>query len=664
MHKQPLTLVKVLVFSLFIATTLVSCSQEDLLANVIAENAAEEEPDTEPDVQPIGDLDINTTPCDYTLDGIAAGTTLAIECQLDLDGKTVSLPTGVTLEYKGGEIINGTLNFTAGGKIDGNLLNQNLTVEGNVSLISETFEFHPSRWDIVQGVTTTQIAQKNNNNLEDLMFFTKSIGATTFTIDKFDAYFEVSKVTSTTSNQNYYPSIEAVNIPGDFTLLMTDNTVLRVFPGEPGKNATLIAIREVDNVQIIGGVLFGDRDLRSYSDDNAEEGAHLLTIRSGTNVTVDGVKMKMGSSGALNINSVGFTFAPEYKPSNNILVQNCIFEKNRSMSIALTDGYNITIDNNKFIDSSQPTAKSDGGVVGYAINMEPVRTRDSNTGELIYYQKVHDVFIRNNSEIGSRQGAFHIYVGDNILIENNDIENVVSWSYASNSKIRNNTFIASVDPKKPAIIAGGGGETVFNNEISGNTIKGYGVAIAPNFKSLQVYDNKIIDCIVGIQLKASSQMKIYNNTISSTHERSRGIMAHIANVNDVEIFNNKIEVVANSLYFVQLNKEALADTYSINVNNNEFTTSSIAIFSNSRGIIFEKNISNGGVQIANVSNLEVLNNTISTKNSHGISLRGENFDINIDNNNITYPDEGNYECINIASTTNESEVNITNNTCN
>ncbi|MGJ8734711.1 MAG: hypothetical protein ACSHW4_16265, partial [Cellulophaga sp.] len=198
MYKQPLTLVKIVCFSLLLATTLTSCTQEDLLSNVIAENTAEEEPDPEPDVTPVDDLKINTTPCDYSLEGIAAGTTLAIECQLDLDGKTVNLPTGVTLEYKGGEIINGTLNFTAAGKIDGNLLNQNLTVEGNVSLLSEIFILHPSRWELVQGVTTSQIAQKNNNNLEDLMFYTKSIGATTFTIDKFDAYFEVSKVTSTT----------------------------------------------------------------------------------------------------------------------------------------------------------------------------------------------------------------------------------------------------------------------------------------------------------------------------------------------------------------------------------------------------------------------------------------------------------------------------------
>lgn len=664
MHKQPLTLVKVLVFSLFIGTTLVSCSQEDLLANVIEENAAEEEPDTEPDVIPVDDLKINTTPCDYTLDGIAAGTTLAIECQLDLDGKTVSLPTGVTLEYKGGEIINGTLNFTAGGKIDGNLLNQNLTVEGNVSLISETFEFHPSRWDIVQGVTTTQIAQKNNNNLEDLMFHTKSIGATTFIIDKFDAYFEVSKVTSTTTNQNFYPQKEGINIPSDFILEMTDNTIMRVFPTSGELSGSLFGIDGISNSTIRGGVLYGDRDLRQYSKDNAEEGAHLLTIRSGKNIILDGIKFKMGSRGAVTINSYGFSFNPDYDPTNNITIRNCLFEKNRAMSLSITDGYDIVVENNTFIDSSQPTAKSDGGVVGYAINLEPVRKRDQATGELVHYQRVSNVIIKNNKETGSRQGSFTIFSGDNIIVEDNNIETALSYTFASNSKIRNNSFVAAIDASKPAIISGGSGETVFNNEISGNTITGYSVGISANHKLVDIFNNNIYDCSTGIQLKESTDMNIYGNEITNTKSFSRGIMAHIANVNNVKVYDNDINVVTNALYFVQLNKETYADAYSVDVYDNKII-SGIPVFSNSKGIVFSENDLSVGLQLSNAYEIEINSNTIVSEKSHGISLLGENYEVDINNNKINYPTTGNFECIKIASTTSKSEIsNLANNTCN
>src|SRR5690606_14827174 len=120
----------------------------------------------------------------------------------------------------------------------------------------------PERWDIVQGTVNSDIALKNNTNFEGLMFYVKDLGANTFLVDEFDAFFEVTKVTSTTSNQNFYPSIEAINVPSDFTLSMSDNTILRAYPSPIQTSAALMAVREADNVKIIGGTLQGDRDIR------------------------------------------------------------------------------------------------------------------------------------------------------------------------------------------------------------------------------------------------------------------------------------------------------------------------------------------------------------------------------------------------------------------
>ncbi|MCL5244788.1 right-handed parallel beta-helix repeat-containing protein [Cellulophaga sp. 20_2_10] len=664
MYKQPLSLVKVLVFSLLLIAPVTSCTQEDLLSNII-EEAETPEPVPEPDATAVDDLKINTTPCDYSIANLEVGTTLAVECQIDLKGAAISIPSGVTLEYKGGEIINGTLNFASEGKIDGNLLNHKLTIAGNVSLLSETFILHPNRWELVQGKTTSEIAQKNNDNLEDLMEVTQSFGATTFKIDTFDAYFEVSKVTSTNSNRNFYPSLEAVNIPSDFTLFMSDNTVLRVFPTENSTNATLLAIREVKNVNVIGGLLYGDRNLREYDEEYDEVGAHLLTVRASSNVILDGITMTMGSAGGVNIASLGFTFDAHYNPTNNVIVKNCVFDKVRRMSLVLTDGYNITIENNTFIDSSQPTANSDGGTVGYAINIEPVRKRDASTGEFIYYQKVQNVIIRGNKERGSRQGAFHIYAGDDIIIENNDLESVVSWSYASNAKIRNNTFTAPINPGKPAIIAGGGGETVFSNEISGNSITGYGVGISANYKNIKIFENRINNCVTGVQLKESADMEIFRNIINSSNKNSKGIAAHIANVNNVNIYENEISVASNPLYFVQLNNSiSTSRDFKVNVFKNNFTTSGITIFSNALGVSFKENILKGGIQLASASKIVILNNIIDTNNSHGIGLRGVNEDIVLENNQITHPSTDNLKCIDIASTTAKNEVIVINNNCN
>src|SRR5690606_3068915 len=334
-----------LLFFVVLNTSLISCSPEEELIDLVGLDDPKEEPkepneegtegeeetdpetddgseetDNESDFDSTDGLKISTTPCDFLLSDATSNSTIEIDCQMELKGQTINLPGGVTLTYTGGEIINGTLNFSGQGIIDGNLLNKDLEIDGDVQLSSQEFKYYPERWDIDQGKNVdSNRALENNTNFEGLMYFVKDLGANVFLVDEFDAYFEVTKVTSTTSNQNFYPTVEAINIPSDFTLSMTDNSILRVYPTEINDSASLIAIREVNNVKVIGGVLVGDRDLRQYSRNNAEEGAHLITIRSGTNVVLEGIKFSNGSMGGLNINSEGHSFEAKYKPSNNIV---------------------------------------------------------------------------------------------------------------------------------------------------------------------------------------------------------------------------------------------------------------------------------------------------------------------------------------------------------
>ena len=95
------------------------------------------ETDNGPDFDSSEGLKIDNTPCDYTLDGIESNSTLEIACRMDLGGQTITVPSGVTFVFAGGEIINGTLNFSAQGTIDGNLLNKDLNIEGDVRLKSQ-----------------------------------------------------------------------------------------------------------------------------------------------------------------------------------------------------------------------------------------------------------------------------------------------------------------------------------------------------------------------------------------------------------------------------------------------------------------------------------------------------------------------------------------------
>lgn len=652
-------LVRLFVIGLLITTSITSCSQEDLLANIIEDSNSGEnpDPDPEPDPDPVKDLVINTTPCDYTLATLVANETLAIECQIDLEGKTVSVPAGVTLTFKGGEIINGTLNFASAGKIDGDLLNYKLAVTGNVSLVSESFNMHPSRWELVQGKTTSAIAQQNNDNLEDLMELTKNLGATTFVIDTFDAYFEVSKVTSTKTNANFYPTWESINVPGDFTLLMSDKTILRVFPNSNSAYA-LLAVREVNNVLIKGGVLIGDRDEHIFPDDGGHEQGHLLYLHGAVDTRIDGVTMKYANGDGMKIDGVNFTHNPNYKPTNNILVQNCLFDTNRRNNLSITDGFDIVVDNNTFLNAGVDTQKSEGKTPKFAIDIEATRTRDDN-GNYVYYEKAYDITIKNNIERGSAAGGIIVFIGENVTIENNDLENSISWSFASGVKIINNTLQAKDSEQKFAIIGGRSDNIAgsFDNEISGNKITGFANGIVVHNRDNKVFNNEILNCGVGIFLRNLFDSKIYSNTISSNenlkHSNSRGISAYRANINNVEVYKNTINVKNDPIRLIEVNNDLESKDYIFEVNENDLNSSVLSTISKSSGINFFDNNFNIGTIIFNSSNITFKENIINSGTTHGFDLRSNTNNILFTENSIDVNVKS--ECIKSDTTSSFSE---------
>ncbi|GAA3612572.1 hypothetical protein GCM10022396_32180 [Flavivirga amylovorans] len=606
-----------------------------------------------------------TTPCGFDLSNVAANSTIKIDCLLDLKDKTVTLPENIIIEFAGGDIINGALNFSSGGKIDGNLLSSKLKLEGDVKLIDPTFKFYAVRWGIVEGETTSDIALKNNDILEGIMFFTQKLGATTFNIDKLDAYFEVTKVTSTTTNANWYPSQEAINIPSDFNLVMTDNTHLRVFPAQLGvsrEGATLLAIRHESNVTVKGGILHGDRELRQYSEDDGQEGSHLFHIHSGKNVTLDGIQFIEGSVGSITIYSTGFSFNPNYEPTTGVVIKNCEFVRSRRMAISLTDGRDVLIEGNTFIDTGLPTPNSKGGEVGYAINIEPTRFRDEN-GELKEWQRVFDVLIKGNTETGSRGGFVTLTIGQGLTVENNDIGTRVVYSFVSGSKVINNRFKATGKATESwAIFAAGDGETVFDNEIGGNTIEGYSLGIVVGSNDAFVHDNEIKDCGAGIQISKAFEARIHNNTINVS---GNGIQATNTHSDAIEIKGNEVTTSGNfNIYLANLNIEEAHKDYKIVLDGNKLLSTKNVTISNARGITFKNNEVNGGIGVGDVFDVEVSANTIKPNESDGIRTFGTNASFSVLNNIITEPTgAARYECINNDADNPDSTV-MTGNTCN
>ncbi len=606
-----------------------------------------------------------TTPCNFNIVDVEKNTTVTVDCVLDLKGKTITLPSNVSFEYNGGDIINGTLIFS-GGKIDGRLLNYKLSVEGDVTLKDPVFNFITSRWDLKEGNTTSEVALQNTGKLETLFFFIKGLGGTTFKIDKLDAFFEVTKVTSTTTNQNWYPSLEAVNLPSDFNLIMTNNTHLRIFPGNKynRKSGAILAVRDAENITITGGNFHGDRDERVFSaNDNGTEGSHLLHIHSGRNITIDGSKFENGSSGTFAIYSFGFSYNPDYNPTENITIKNCTIKNSRRMAIALVDGRNITIENNTFINTGQPSKNTDGGEVGYAINIEPERFRDTN-GVLKERQRVFDVLIKGNTESGSRGGFLTLTIGQDITVEDNDIGTRVVSSFISGARIKKNRFKAKGDAKDSwAVFIAGYGETVFNNEVSENIIEGYSSGIIVGSIDAYIYKNTIKNCGAGIQISKAKNARIYNNIIDVA---KNGIQATNTYCDDVELKENKVKTSGNfNVYFAQMNHKPEDQDKKISFINNIFDNDKVLIFSNAAGITFNENTIDGGLSMNNITNAIVSKNKIYPNESHGIRLYNTLNNVLVTNNTITKPTgtSGSYSCLDNTTTT-PNGVTVSNNSCN
>ncbi len=650
---------------IFLTICLVSCSSEDF-----DESSPQGGPDTDnPTPEPDIPENTATTPCTFKASEITADQTIIVDCVLDLEGKTIDLPANVTFQFDKGDIINGTLNFpdNGNGKIDGRLLNSTLTLNGGVKLIDPAFKFYAVRWEIVEGTTTSDIAFDNNKKLEALMFRIKELGGTTFNINKFDAYFEITKITP--PEVFFRASVEAVNIPSDFNLVMTENTHLRTFPAEIEKeNGAILSINDVDNVTVTGGTLHGDRDQRPYSPGQqaGQQGQHTMHIQSGRNITIDGVSFVDGSKGGLTIYSKGFFTTPEsYKPTTNVTVKNCIFKNNRRMALSLTDGREIFIEGNTFIDSGQDTANSGGGEVGYAINIEPGRVRDEN-GTLQELQKVFNTYIRKNTETNSRSGFLTVTIGQDITVEDNDIGTRLVYSLTNGTKIINNRFNAGgIGLESWAIFAAGVGETVYNNEISGNEINGYKNGMVIGSNESYVHHNVINAKDIGILITKPNDIRIIDNTITAV---DKGIACTNSFINNGEIRGNKITTTkANGfhLYFTGVNQTDEAINYKTTIAGNTFLNTRKITFSRARGITFTDNNVLGGLEVGDSDDIVISENKkIQPDESDGIRLFGANTNISVLNNAITEPSgAARFVCINNNSN-NPGAVTDTGNTCN
>lgn len=643
-----------LILILFLASALSCSSDRDLIFLLEAEEAEVPEVAEEVTGNTESPEEVTDEPCTFLLDNLEPNAEVAIDCVMDLGGKDIILPSGATITYDGGRLINGSLNFSQG-KIDGRLLNKDLTLAGDVRLIDPNFGFVPENWSIKQGTIDGATAFENRLELERLMNWVKEIGATTFTMAAFDAYFEVVTVTHP-SNPNFYATIEAINVPSDFNLVMGDDTHLRVYPNSSQKYS-LLALREVKNTTVSGGHLHGDRDEHDYSAGGSHEWGHLLDIHAAKNVTVSGVTMKNGSGDGMDIHSLRFTFQDNYIPSENIRVTDCVFDSNRRNNLSITDGKDIIIENSTFLRAGVDTDKSKGTNPRFAIDVEAYRSRVD--GEIVFYEKVDGVIIRNNIEKEGSRGGFLVAIGDNVTIEENTLENGITYKHATGTIIRNNVLEPKVPGTGLGINAGQqDSETSSNNQVYGNTITNYGTGMHVYGKDNKVHDNIIKNCETGIMGKNIKNTEIYENSITSENADSRGLFFHVTDLEDVSITNNTIDTPNNPFTFTLVNVNDGQEAYTVDIAENKIRSAKVILLNKARGIHFRDNEIDTGIEVFDSTDLIFDGNKILA----GIFLRNENHNLQLNQNEFQADTAG--ECIKIQESTLQSEVLRTDNTCN
>ncbi len=607
---------------IFTLIFMLSCDTEDV-DGLLAQTQAIE--DTDQQENDNSKEKLSEIPCEFDLSEVMAdNSTVIIDCILNLNDQTITVPPNVQLEYDGGQIINGTLSFSSGASIDSRLLNKTVTIEGTPSLKDNTFVFVADRWGVVEGITTDENAQKNKEALQAAIDFTKSVNGNVFKIDKLSAYFKVGGINVTSKRQSEI----SIHLPSNFTLEMTDNTFIRMQPTH-FPYANLMSTYDVDNVTIRGGNLVGDRYKHDYSDildingisRKSHEWPTLLITKGSRNVRFENVHMSQSTGDGFVAGSAGLRTTPDTPLNKKVLLIGCTITDCRRNGISITDGEDITIENNIIEHTGEGEAIKDsngnriydaaGVAPRFGLDIEPyVSYGNFAKSSEIRYEWVENVKVINNHFTNNKAGSIIVYKADNVLVDNNFSDAVIALNDAANSTISNNTLEARPDFKSIGLSSGderryvdfeGGAmqQYAVNNTIVGNTVRGFSIAIVVNGTGGEVYNNKVYDySYMGLKVDRVEDTNIHDNQYTSSLSNSQGILL-TRYANNVNIYNETFTVKSGfidsdgcNIYNSSFKDTRIRDNISnfkVRIYNNVVNTRKNGRTTNSSGIILERN---------------------------------------------------------------------------
>lgn len=327
-----------------------------------------------------------------------ANTRYIIQYDYDLDGETITVPEGCTLDFQGGSFGNGTLtgNYTAISGSQG-VIFHNITVSGTFACAN----IFLSWFELSEGDCLSQLlncVRLSNGKI----FSTVHLNA------------EVSvKITASTP---YIPVYSHTKITGGIIHQITDNlsSTYAIFETRKGNEGIVF-----DNITIYGDGLTNDN-----GDDVDIQFGHGIRVNGGKNITIyncyitecfgDGINIQVGSAGI------------EDQFPENIKINNCTCNYNRRLGIAVEGGKGIIISNT--------TCKDNGKInnlvyPGSGIDIEPW-----TTGNYVENLVISGCDLRGNREWSISDYSFYngctdIIIADctlgGIIIRNGNVHSTI-----------------------------------------------------------------------------------------------------------------------------------------------------------------------------------------------------------------------------------------------